>query len=192
MWLAKRVSRSGPNPDSRRRFPVFTLVGMSGIAAVVVVLAELYKATKAEYTYGIYHPAGIALNNLLLPLFVAAFYWGLVRERSVIRWALSTRVADLLGRSSYAFYLIHLAPVLNILLTVLIVAAGLFGARAASGFQNLLLHNVALLFVVVTLLSIALYKGIESPANRFLRRRFGTAETSAPVPRIGASPVGET
>jgi peptidoglycan/LPS O-acetylase OafA/YrhL len=110
----------------------------------------------------------------------------------VIRWALSTRIADLLGRSSYAFYLIHLAPVLNILLTGLIVVGGLFGARAASGFENLLLNNVAFLFLIVTLLSIALYKGIEAPANQFLRRRFGTTGRTAPVSQVGTSPVGET
>src|SRR5262249_36637061 len=111
IWLAKRVARSGADPDPRRRrIPLFTLVGLSAIAAVVVALAAIFKATGAAYTYGVYHPAGIALNNLVLPLFIAAFYWGLVRERSVIRWILSTRIADLLGRSSYAFYLIHLAP----------------------------------------------------------------------------------
>ena len=192
IWLAKRVARSGSNPDPRRRFPLFTLVGAGGIAAVVVALAELYKATKAAYTYGVYHPAGIALNNLVLPLFVAAFYWGLVRERSVFRWILSTRVADLLGRSSYAFYLIHLAPVLNILLTVLIVTVGVFGKSAAIGFESLLLGNVAFLFVVVTLLSIALYKGIETPANRFLRRRFGTAARTVPVSQVGTPAVGGT
>ncbi len=191
IWLAKRVARSGASPDPRRRFPLFTLVGMGGIAAVVVALAAIYRATGAAYTYGVYHPAGIALNNLVLPLFIAAFYWGLVRERSVVRWILSTRVADLLGRSSYAFYLIHLAPVLNILLTGLIVVVGLFGARAASGFENLLLNNVALLFVIVTLLSIALYKGIEAPANRFLRRRFGEPEkTLAAEPQVSGETVG--
>jgi hypothetical protein len=29
---------------------------MGGIAAVVVTLAAIYKATGAAYTYGVYHP----------------------------------------------------------------------------------------------------------------------------------------
>jgi len=180
------VSRSGADPDPRRRIPLFTLVGLAGIAGVVVALAAIHETTGAAYTYGVFHPAGIALNNFVLPLFIAAFYWGLVRERSVIRWILSTRIADLLGRSSYAFYLIHLAPVLNILLTVLVVTVRVFGPNAASGFESLLLNNVALLFVVVTLLSIALYAGIEAPANRFLRRRFGSPSATAVAPSPSA------
>ncbi len=182
IWLAKKVSRVGPDPDPRRRFPVFTLAGIAGIAAVVAALAAIHHATGDAYVYGVMHPAGIALNNLVLPSFIAAFYWGLVRERSVIRWILSTRIADLLGRSSYAFYLIHLAPVLNLLLTVLVVAVGVVGAGPAGVFENLLLHNVSFLFVVVTLLSIALYAGVEAPANRFLRRRFGSAPRASVAP----------
>ena len=182
IWLAKKVARAGPNIDPHRRFPVFTLGGLLGIVGVVVALAAIYSATGGRYVYGLYHPAGIALNNLVLPLAIAAFYWGLVRERSPIRWILSTRVADLLGRSSYAFYLIHLAPVLNILLTVLVAVVRLFGTGVAGAFENLLLHNVAVLFAVVTLLSIALYEAVERPANRFVRRRFGSSAPAAVAP----------
>ena len=131
-------------------------------------------------------PPGIALNNLVLPLFIAALYWGLIRERSPIRAVLSTRVAGLLGRSSYAFYLIHIAPVLTILSVGFLRLIALVSAPAA-GRTAALLDNVAILFVFVNLAAIALYRGIELPANRFLRRRFGTR---TPLPAAAATNAG--
>ena len=50
----------------------------------------------------------------------------------------------------------------------------------AAGRTAALLDNVAVLFVFVNLAAIALYKGVELPANRFLRRRFG-ARAAAPA-----------
>ena len=122
----------------------------------------------------------------MLPLFIAAFYWGLIRERSPIRAVLSTRVAGLLGRSSYAFYLIHIAPVLTLLEVGVLRLITLVSAPAA-GRTVALLGNVAILFVFVNLAAIALYRGIELPANRFLRRRFGTRP---PVPVPAATSAG--
>ena len=171
IWLAKRLAKSGTSLRAGR-FPLFTLVGGAGIAAVVVALAGIHAATGSAYLYGVYHPAGIALNNVVLPLFIAAFYWGLVQEPSLLQRVLSGRVADLLGRSSYAFYLVHTGPLLNYLLGCAVLLAGFLGPAAAS-ITGAVLGNVAGLFVFVTLLSIALYGAIERPANRFLRRRFG-------------------
>jgi peptidoglycan/LPS O-acetylase OafA/YrhL len=173
IWLAHRVARWRPAAPAERRFPSFTLFGALGIAGVIAALAAIHAShAGAGYTYGLFHPAGIVLNNLALPVFIAAFYWGLVTERSPARWALSTPLANLLGRSSYAFYLFHMGTMLTVTLAALVGFAGVFGKGAAVRVTGLLGH-VSVLFVVVTLISIALYEGIEAPANRFLRRRFG-------------------
>jgi peptidoglycan/LPS O-acetylase OafA/YrhL len=173
MWLAHRVARRRPDPVPARLVPSFTLLGGFGIAGVIVALAAIHASPAgAGYTYGLFHPAGIVLNNLVLPIFIAAFYWGLVTERSPVRSALSTPLADLLGRSSYAFYLIHWGTMLDVGLRALVAFAGVFGNSVGVRVAGLLGH-VGVLFVVVTLVSIALYEGIEAPANRFLRRRFG-------------------
>jgi peptidoglycan/LPS O-acetylase OafA/YrhL len=171
IWLAKRVAKSGTSVRAGR-FPLFTLVGGMGIVAMVATLATIHWATGRTQLYGLYHPAGIALNNLALPLFIAAFYWGLIQEPSLLRRLLSGRVADLLGRSSYAFYLIHTGPLLSYLTGYAILLAGFLGPVAASTTATILV-NVAGLFVFVTVVSIALYMAIERPSNRFLRRRFG-------------------
>ena len=165
IWLAKKVSRSKSSSAPRGGFPLFTLGGIAGIAAVVVALAALRVTPRGTYEYGLFHPAGIVLNNLVLPLFIAAFYWGLIREKSLLRAALSTGVADLLGRSSYAFYLVHVGLLANASAYVL-------------GIWPIVESRVGVRFVYVTLLSIALYFAVEHPANWFLRRRFGSPSRS--------------
>jgi peptidoglycan/LPS O-acetylase OafA/YrhL len=187
IWLAKRVARAGTRPPPGRRFPVWTAAGIAGIGAVVIGLAAIKAAVGPAYMYGLYHPAGIALNNLVLPVFIAAFYWGLIRERSWVRSSLSTPVADLLGRSSYAFYLIHINPVLTLVEIAVVAPIGRLSASAAVFLAELLKGRTAARFVFVSLAAIVLYKAVELPANRFLRRRFGgrvvspVTEASAPA-----------
>ena len=172
IWLAHRVARR-PSATTEQRFPAFTLLGALGIAGIIAALAGIHGSRAGTgYTYGLYHPAGIVLNNLVLPIFIAAFYWGLVTERSLARSVLSTRLADLLGRSSYAFYLVHMGTMLQLALAGLVAVAGVLGGGAAARVSGALGH-VSVLFIVVTLISVALYEGIEAPANRYLRRRFG-------------------
>jgi peptidoglycan/LPS O-acetylase OafA/YrhL len=186
VWLAKRVARSGAAPPARggRGLPAWTLGGLAGIAGVVVALAALKTASGEAYTYGLYHPAGIALNNLVLPVCIAAFYWGLIRERSWLRSLLSTRAADLLGRSSYAFYLIHFPPVLTILAVGVLRLVHLASASADLALGRLLQGHVLAMFLFVNLAAIALYEAIERPANRFLRARFG-GRVVAPATKPG-------
>lgn len=187
IWLAKRVARAGTKPPPGRRFPVWTAAGIAGIGSVVIGLAAIKAAVGPAYMYGLYHPAGIALNNLVLPVFIAAFYWGLIRERSWVRSSLSTPVADLLGRSSYAFYLIHINPVLTLVEIAVVAPIGRLSAPAAVFLAELLKGRTAARFVFVSLAAIVLYKAVELPANRFLRRRFGgravspVTEASAPA-----------
>ena len=169
-WLAKHVAATGTG-DVPRRFPVATLGGAAGIVATVAALAAIHAAAPTRYTYGLYHPAGIALNNVVLPFFIAAFYWGLIRERSFARTLLSGRVADLLGRSSYAFYLIHFGFLRDVILFRLVRLAGHAGATAEARAAAFLRTPLGL-FVAVNLLAILLYEAIESPANRLLRRAF--------------------
>jgi peptidoglycan/LPS O-acetylase OafA/YrhL len=176
-WLAKRVAATG-TADVPRRFPVATLGGAAGIIATVAGLAAIHAATRARYTYGLFHPAGIALNNLVLPVFIATFYWGLIRERSLVRSLLSGRVADLLGRSSYAFYLIHFGFLRDVLLVQAVRIAG-FVSTAAAAWAGAFIETPLGLFVAVNLLAILLYEAIESPANRLLRRAFGAPVRAA-------------
>ena len=151
-----------------------------------MALAAIKTRAGDAYTYGVYHPAGIALNNLVLPVFIAALYWGLIRERSWLRSVLSTRAADLLGRSSYAFYLVHFAPVLTIMAVSVLRLVHLISPAADLSLGRLLQGSVLAMFVFVNLAAIALYEAIERPANRFLRARFG-GRAASPVTEPGVT-----
>ncbi|MGE5414306.1 MAG: acyltransferase family protein [Syntrophomonadaceae bacterium] len=171
-WLARRVAETG-TADVARRVPIATLGGGAGIAATIVALSAIHAATGGAYTYGLYHPAGVALNNFVLPVFIATFYWGLIRERSLARSLLSGRVADLLGRSSYAFYLIHFGFLRDVLLARFVYETGRLSS-AAGAWTAALVRTTGGLFLLVNLLAILLYAAIERPANRLLRRAFAT------------------
>ena len=96
---------------------------------------------------------GKIINSLLLPLFgIAPLFIGLVYERTLISRILESKLFQILGKSSYVFYLIHM---------------GIFG---------LVLHkfstNYLFIFIVLNLISVLLYTYFEKPLNRFIRVKF--------------------
>jgi peptidoglycan/LPS O-acetylase OafA/YrhL len=95
---------------------------------------------------------GIAINNVVLPIFTVMLFYGLLTERTWLRKLLSTRLSDLLGKSSYIFYLIHIG-VFNVLIRTYIA------------------HNPMVQFVVLNILSVVLYQFVESPLHRWLKPR---------------------
>lgn len=101
--------------------------------------------------------SNILLNNFLLPVGVVFLFHGLIHEESRFRRLLETKVLDLLGKSSYAFYLFHL---------------GFFSDR----LQELMGRNILLLFVVMNVASVLLYKLIEHPLHSAIIRRYKKAQ----------------
>ena len=95
-------------------------------------------------------PAGMVLNNVGLPLLgIGPLLWGLVREDTGLRRLLGSAPLVLLGRSSYAFYLIHMG-----------VLQQLLRGHLPSPVVAVLLYGLA----------IGLYWLVEEPLNRWLRR----------------------
>jgi peptidoglycan/LPS O-acetylase OafA/YrhL len=117
----------------------------AGLAVIILVTGVLsFIGTKGGF--GIGQPIGIVLNNFILPFAIAALIYGLVIEKTWIQKIFSFRLIELLGKSSYAFYLIH---------------AGIF----FSAIHHYLTQNVFLIFLLLIILSIALYYLIEKPLN---------------------------
>lgn len=127
-----------------------TTLGVAGIVACLIGItqAELprFRADIGLETY----PA-IVLNNLVLPLAIATFFWGLTHERSLLRRLLETKLFQVLGKSSYAFYLVH-----GGLLTFLVTKYT---------------HNIILLFAVTLLVAYLLWKYIEEPLQVRLKAK---------------------
>lgn len=131
----------------------FTLLGLMMLGICLTALAYFSGET---FSYGVFHPIGIWINNLVLPLSaVAVLFYGLLRENTLFSRFLSTPVMELLGKSSYIFYLIHMG----------IISTGLLSIS-----DNLVFH-----FIALNLVSILLFKFFEDPLNHLIRRKFNTS-----------------
>ena len=142
LWLPKLSVFKG-------RFSA-TWAGVLGIVTGMGVLAIISHSLPALSTRQIV--ATCLVNNVLLPVPVAVLLWGLVQESTMFGRLLQTKFFDLLGKSSYAFYLIHLGIVDTIFIKFI---SGSWEARLMGHL----------------LLSIALYKLVENPFNRILRAK---------------------
>jgi peptidoglycan/LPS O-acetylase OafA/YrhL len=131
----------------------FTLIGLMMLGICLTALAYFSGET---FSYGVFHPMGIWINNLLLPLTaVAVLFYGLLRENTWFSRFLSTPTMELLGKSSYIFYLIHMGIISNGLLSI---------------SDNLIFH-----FIALNLVSILLFKFFEDPLNHYIRQKFSTS-----------------
>ena len=93
---------------------------------------------------------GIVINNLILPCFVALLLLGLIKEKTLFSRLLSTPLFQSLGRSSYAFYLLHMGIFSELYFRV-------FDAKY-------------ILFPFMILVSTAFYYFVESPLNNWIRK----------------------
>lgn len=95
-----------------------------------------------------------ALDVIILSVLgIIPLLFGLIYEKTFIQWVLSTPIMILLGKSSYIFYLIHKGWITNIL-------------------YEYVSANFIIVFVLLNVLSIVLFKYIEEPLNIFIRTRF--------------------
>jgi peptidoglycan/LPS O-acetylase OafA/YrhL len=135
-----------------------TLTGLAGVLLLVLAMMIVYAHSP------LHTGAVILLNNFLMPFPIALLYWGLIRENTGLSRLLSGRLAGLLGRSSYSFYLLHMLVIDHVSTPLLLP---LLGSRLAC---------VMLTFIVTWLVSVLLFLGFEEPVNIFVRHRFHSKE----------------
>lgn len=155
IYLALLIMRKEKAGSRTRYKKLYTAVGIIGIAAVFVPLMLLNN--KDQLTQ---HSLFLLFNNLLLPIPVTVFYYGLITEKTVIAKLLSSKFFKLFGRSSYAFYVLHI-PVIDYIAKPYIKP--LFGEN----YYNL---YVIVTFLLTLALSILLFLFYEEPANKFLKK----------------------
>ncbi len=124
-----------------------TYIGIAIILLVAIVLASLKSTTND----GIMSPIGIGLNNIVLPVGIALFFYGLLLENSGIKKLLSTRLFELLGKSSYTFYLIHMGIIQHLLAAYIST-------------------NSLVVFILLNIVSIVLFLFVEEPLNNLIRK----------------------
>ena len=103
---------------------------------------------------------GILLFNFLMPISIGIFYYGLLTENTTLQQLLSIKWIVLLGKSSYAFYLIHFGMIFEVI-----------------SFQ--ISSNILVLYLMLQLLSVILYKGFEKPIYFLLLKKFNVNQTRA-------------
>lgn len=131
------------------RFGFFTYFGIISICGCVFLLS----AVKGANAYGTDCLTGKIINTFWLPLLgILPLFLGLIYEKTIISKALGSSLFQILGKSSYVFYLIHI----GIFVTVL----------------NKISDNYLFLFLALNGISILLYKYIEAPLNVLIRSRF--------------------
>jgi peptidoglycan/LPS O-acetylase OafA/YrhL len=154
IWLALVLLKNKAALVPRPGNAFYTVAAITGLALLFIPL--IYTTNKEA---ALRYTVMVVCNNLLLPLPVALLYYGLAREKTVLQKLLGGSAFQLLGRSSYAFYLVHF-PLIHWLATPFIRPYFIGGYNA----------YVLLVFLLTVGLSLALYRYVEHPLNIWIRR----------------------
>lgn len=152
----------------------FTYLGFLLIFVCVGIMSVL-PIPKGEVA-GLHNPLGVFTNNYLLAASIALFFYGLLTEGTVLKKLLSNPFVELLGKSSYIFYLIHLGYMYDFLHTYfnkwnddIFEFYDKWGKDWVSPFQYDAL-NVVYAFIILNGVAILLFKLIEEPLNHYIRQ----------------------
>lgn len=63
---------------------------------------------KDVFSHGTEFAPGLIIRNIVLPVFICCFLYGLITENTWTRKFLSLKLIVLMGNASYFFYLIHI------------------------------------------------------------------------------------
>ncbi|MDN3580604.1 acyltransferase family protein [Mucilaginibacter flavus] len=169
--LALIVRKQRLDGTSKKKF---TYLGFLMIFVCVWIMSVLPIPKGQEA--GLHNPFGIITNNYLLATSIALFFYGLLTEATILKKMLSTHFVELLGKSSYIFYLIHLGYMYNYihegfnwLNDYTFNLYDKWGVDWHSPFEYDSL-NLLYAFIVLNIISITLFKLIEEPLNHYIRK----------------------
>lgn len=174
MYLAiimKKMLVKSNNNEFKQGF-YFTLSGIIGI--ILCVSSYVYfKSHFNDYTVGVFkkvsadsgalYPAGIFINNMIQPVFIAMLFYGLITENTILKKILSSNIFILLGKASYVFYLIHAGIVRAFCELIL--------RHIYPG--NSTIYHVAqyvIMFIIINLISIFIYLHIEEKLHKYFNK----------------------
>lgn len=149
IWLSnfmKKVSISGIKNQA-------TYLGLIGIALVMICLAMIPEKDHYTFVWG-----RTLLSHFILPIPIICLIYGLIKENTWLSRLLSGKTFDLLGKSSYTFYLLHLGAIQVILFKWL---------------KPYNCDNAFVLLPIMIFLSILLFRFVEEPLNHLIRSGVG-------------------
>ncbi len=169
--LARYVLKKGLTRTNRVKW---TYLGFLLIFVCVFVMA--LQPIPAGWAAGLESPVGIITNNYFLCIAVAFFFYGILTETTHFKSFLQTPFIELLGKSSYIFYLIHLGwmdtlikSACNNLNDKVFNWYDKWGVDWHSPFEYDTL-NLLYAFIILNIISVTLFKLIEEPLNHYIRR----------------------
>jgi peptidoglycan/LPS O-acetylase OafA/YrhL len=146
------------------------------ILIFVCVLVMAFQPITPPWVAGLESPIGIITNNYVLCIVIAFFFYGLLTETTVLKKILANPFVELLGKSSYIFYLIHLGWMYNLLHNgvnhlndYVFNLYDKWGVNWHSPFEYDTL-NLIYLFIVLNAIAVGLFKLIEEPLNHYIRK----------------------
>jgi peptidoglycan/LPS O-acetylase OafA/YrhL len=152
----------------------YTYTGFALIFAGVLVMA--LQPIPKGWAAGVESPVGIIINNYFLCIAVALFFYGILTETTLFKKFLALPFVELLGKSSYIFYLIHLGWIYNLmhngfdrLNDYTFELYDKWGLAWHSPFEYDSL-NLLYAFILLNILSVTLFKLVEEPLNHYIRR----------------------
>lgn len=153
---------------------VYTYLGFVLIFLCVLVMA--FQPIPKGWNAGVESTTGIIVNNYFLCIAVALFFYGILTEQTALKKVLALPFVELLGKSSYIFYLIHLGWLYNLvhsgtnwLNDYVFNLYDKWGVDWHSPFENDKL-NLLYAFILLNAIAIFLFKTIEEPLNHFIRK----------------------
>ncbi|MCB2408511.1 acyltransferase family protein [Hymenobacter lucidus] len=148
MTLALLISYRKAEAQSSRGF--VTAVGFACVLLVLYALVVIERNVPRDLMgTDLFSVSAIIVRNAVLPVGIATLFWGLLYEQTWFKKILETKLLDLLGRSSYAFYLLH-GGILNVFM------------------NQFLYNNIFLKFLTTIIVSVAAYLWVEHPIHKLL------------------------
>ncbi len=152
IWLALYITgkvKSKKIFKKKFSIPFYTMVGFIGMGIIILLITKLslFYSTQASELW-----AGIFLTNIIFPIAVMIFFFGLIKENSIIQKLFSSQLFQLLGKSSYVFFLVHTGVI-------------------ATGVEKYISKNIFVIFFMIQIISILIYKFFEQPVNRWIRSK---------------------
>lgn len=135
--------------NRKYNLPIFTCIGFVWILISIWLMSLFYIP---GFGSGTDEVKRIFINNTVLVPGICFLFYGLVKEESLLRRMFETKFFDLMGKSSYAFYLIHLG-VLNIFI------------------HSYISDNIIIGFVITNVVAVVVYKYIEQPVHSYLMKK---------------------
>ncbi len=140
----------------------YTTAGVAGIVIAIGILVASNNMNDPNQATQFF-----LINNFILPMPVAVLYYGLMCERSGLATFLSFKWLGLLGRTSYAFYLVH-TMIIDMVATAFIQPYFL-------RYYNL---YVVIVFILTQIVAFCIYILYEEPLNKWIRKKFAAQKAT--------------